>query len=63
MEEALNNLAEAMKEFAYKFMEKIKGIFEKQSNDSYFLSSHTKDYFQNQFITYKKSSFDIIIKL
>ncbi len=41
----------------------IKGIFEKQSNDSYFLSSHTKDYFQNQFITYKKSSFDIIIKL
>jgi hypothetical protein len=27
------------------------------------LSSHTKDYFQNQFITYKKSSFDIIIKL
>ncbi|WP_133014400.1 hypothetical protein [Clostridium cuniculi] len=29
MEEALNNLAEAMKEFVYKLMEKTKGIFEK----------------------------------
>lgn len=29
MEEALNNLLEATKEFVYRFMEKIKGIFEK----------------------------------
>ena len=29
MEEALNNLLEATKEFAYRFMEKIKEIFEK----------------------------------
>ena len=29
MEEALNNLVEATKEFVYKIMEGIKGIFEK----------------------------------
>lgn len=29
MEEALNNLVEATKEFVYKIMERIKGIFEK----------------------------------
>ena len=35
MEEALNNLLEATKEFAYRFMEKIKEIFEKIKDKNY----------------------------
>ncbi|CAM2079060.1 MAG: Transposase [uncultured Clostridium sp.] len=51
MEKALNNLAEAMKEYAYKFMEKAKEIFEKFTRrmEEYFNSI---DY--DKYIKYKK---------
>ncbi|CAM2078884.1 MAG: Transposase [uncultured Clostridium sp.] len=51
MEEALSNLTEAMKEFAYRFMEKAKEVFEKFTRriEEYFNSiDHDK------YIKYKK---------
>lgn len=51
MEEALNNLAEAMKEFAYKFMEKIKGIFEKVVR---WAEEHFNSIDYDKYIKYKK---------
>ena len=51
MEEALNNLLEATKEFVYRFMEKTKGIFEK-------VVRWAKEYFNSidydKYIKYKK---------